>query len=212
VLRSAVIQSDGKGTSRPLGSNQTARGRALNRRVEVEFWYDDPLQELPDEPQLCPESAGAELLTRQYDPPWGTIADLEFVDGNPAVPAGYEEILARALDDIADKTNPRLRFVGYTRNERLARRTAAVYGDDIGLSASRARRAMELIAGDMQLEADQREFEGRGYVHSKDVVNAGFVQGETSHVAVEVVYDELAVLDDYEGVDITRVTRELSPH
>jgi flagellar motor protein MotB len=210
-LPTAVIQSDGKGTSRPLGSNQTARGRALNRRVEVEFWYDDPLQELPDEPQLCPESAGAELLTRQYDPPWGTIADLEFVDGNPAVPAGYEEILARALDDIADKTNPRLRFVGYTRNERLARRTAAVYGDDIGLSASRARRAMELIAGDMQLEADQREFEGRGYVHSKDVVNAGFVQGETSHVAVEVVYDELAVLDDYEGVDITRVTRELSP-
>jgi len=210
-LPTAAIQSDGKGTSRPLSSNQTARGRALNRRVEVEFWYDDPLQELPDEPQLCPESAGAELVTRQYDPPWGTIADLEFVDGNPVVPAGYEEILARALDDIADKTNPRLRFVGYTRNERLPRRTAAVYGDDIGLSSSRARRAMELIAEDMQLEADQREFEGRGYVHSKDVVNAGFVQGETSHVAVEVVYDELALLDDYEGVDITRVTRELSP-
>jgi flagellar motor protein MotB len=210
-LPTAAIQSDGKGTLRPLGSNQTARGRVLNRRVEVEFWYDDPLQELPDEPQLCPESAGAELVTRQYDPPWGTIADLEFVDGNPVVPTNYEEILARALDDIADKTNPRLRFVGYTRNERLPRRTAAVYGDDIGLSSSRARRAMELIAEDMQLEADQREFEGRGYVHSKDVVNAGFVQGETSHVAVEVVYDELALLDDYEGVDITRVTRELSP-
>ena len=210
-LPTAMIQSDGKGASRPLGSNQTARGRAINRRVEVEFWYDDPLQELPDEPQLCPESAGAELVTRQYDPPWGTIADLEFVDGNPVVPAGYEDTLARALGDVADKTNPRLRFVGYTRNERLSRRTAAVYGDDIGLSASRARRAMELIAGDMQLEADQHEFEGRGYVHSKDVVNAGFVQGETSHVAVEVVYDELAVLDDYEGVDVTRVTRELSP-
>ena len=56
-----------------------------------------------------------------------------------------------------------------------------------------------------------REFEGRGYVHADDVVNAGFVQGETSHVAVQVVYDELAILDDYEGVDITRVTRELKP-
>ena len=41
--------------------NATANGRALNRRVEVEFWYDDPLQELPDEPQLCPETAGAEI-------------------------------------------------------------------------------------------------------------------------------------------------------
>jgi hypothetical protein len=59
--------------------------------------------------------------------------------------------------------------------------------------------------------AAQTEFEGRGYVHSDDVVNAGFIQGETSHVAVRVVYDELAILDDYEGVDITRVTRELSP-
>ena len=206
-----MIESDGRGSERPLGSNETANGRALNRRVEVEFWYDDPLQELPDEPQLCPESAGAELVTKIYDPPWGRIADIDFVEGRPVVPAGYTDGLARALTDIADRTNPRLRFVGYTRNERLARRTAAVYGDDIGLSASRARRAMELIAGDMQLEARQREFEGRGYVHSDDVVNAGFVQGETSHVAVQVVYDELAVLDDYEGVDITRLTRELSP-
>ena len=56
----------------------------------------------------------------------------------------------------------------------------------------------------------QAEFEGRGYVHSDDVVNAGFIQGETSHVVVQVVYDELAVLDDYEGVDITPLTRELS--
>ena len=210
-LPTAVIESDGQGSSRPLGSNQTVQGRALNRRVEVEFWYDDPLQELPDEPQLCPESAGAVLVTKTYDPPWGSIADLDFADGQPVLPAGYSSILTRALTDVARKNNPRLRFVGYTRNERLSRRTAAVYGDDIGLSSSRARRAMELIAADMQLDEAQREFEGRGYVHSDDVVNAGFVQGDTSHVAVQVVYDELAVLDDYEGVDITRVTRELAP-
>ena len=210
-LPTAVIQSDGQGATRSLGSNQTVQGRALNRRVEVEFWYDDPLQELPDEPQLCPESTGAVMVTKIFDPPWGNIADLEFVDGQPVIPAGYASDLSRALGDVADKTSARLRFVGYTRNERLARRTAAVYGDDIGLSASRARRAMESIATDMQLDESQREFEGRGYVHSKDVVNAGFIQGETSHVAVEVVYDDLAILDDYEGVDITRVTRELSP-
>jgi flagellar motor protein MotB len=210
-LPTAAVLSDGEGAARPLGSNQTAQGRALNRRVEVEFWYDDPLQELPDEPQLCPESAGAEMVTKVYDPPWGTIADVNFVDGQPVIAAGLTGQMSRALGDIADKTNPRLRFVGYTRNERLPRRTAAVYGDDIGLSASRARRAMETIAADMQLGESQREFEGRGYVHSKDVVNAGFIQGETSHVAVEVVYDDLAILDDYDGVDITRVTRELSP-
>lgn len=211
ALPSAAIESDGKGASRPIGNNATAHGRALNRRVEVEFWYDDPLQDLPDEPQMCPEDIGAAIVTRVYDAPWGEIPSIEFVDGEPVVPANYTAILQRALNDVADKANPRLRFMGYTRNERLERRTAAVYGDDIGLSASRARRAMEVVTADMGLAAHETEFEGRGFVHSDDVVNAGFVQGETSHVAVLVVYDELAVLDDYEGVDITRITRELKP-
>jgi len=210
-LPTAMIESDGEGAARPLGSNQTDRGRALNRRVEVEFWYDDPLQELPDEPQLCPESAGAVLVTKTYDPPWGQISDIYFTDGQPVVPSGYTDVLARALSDVADKTNPRLRFVGFTRNERLQRRTASVYGDDIGLSASRARRAMEQVAAQMQLDDTSTEFEGRGYVHSSDVVNTGFTQGETSHVSVQVVYDELAVFDNYDGVDITRITRELTP-
>ena len=210
-LPTAQVDSDGRGATKPLSSNATAAGKALNRRVEVEFWYDDPLQELPDEPQLCPESAGAELVTKVYDPPWGEFTEIDFVEGKPVIPAGYTASLRRGLADVADKTRPRLRFVGYTRNERLARRTAAVYGDDIGLSASRARRTMESVRADMGLTVDQVEFEGRGYVHSDDVVNAGFLQGETSHVAVQVVYDELAILDDYEGVDITRITRELSP-
>jgi flagellar motor protein MotB len=210
-LPTSVVESDGRGASKPLASNATPQGRMLNRRVEVEFWYDDPLQELPNEPQLCPEDAGAEIVTRVYDPAWGDIEQINFVDGTPVVPPGYAATLERALADIADKTNARLRFVGYTRNERLERRTAAVYGDDIGLSSSRARRAMEAVLADMDAEATQAEFEGRGYVHSDDVVNAGFIQGETSHVAVQVVYDDLAILDDYEGVDITRLTRELEP-
>src|SRR5690606_41906496 len=84
------------------------------------------------------------------------------------------------------------RFIGYTGNERLERRTALVYDDDIGLSAARARRAMEEIAAELGLTEKQAEFEGRGYVHSSDVVNAGFIQGRESFVVVQVVYDEIA--------------------
>ncbi len=210
-LPTTIIESDGRGATKPLGSNETQQGRALNRRVEVEFWYDDPLVALSDEPQLCPEDSAAITVTKVYDPTWGQIPVIDFSEGSPVVPKGYAALLEKAFADVADKTNPRLRFVGYTRNERLARRTAAVYGDDIELSASRARRAMEQVVGDMQLEPGQAEFEGLGYVHSADVVNAGFIQGDTSHVAVQVVYDELAILDDYEGVDITRLTREVQP-
>ena len=63
-LPASAIESDGRGASHPLASNETARGRTLNRRVEVEFWYDDPLQELSDEPQLCPDDVD-ETVTRK---------------------------------------------------------------------------------------------------------------------------------------------------
>ncbi len=209
-LPASAIESDGRGASHPIGSNETAQGRSLNRRIEVEFWYDDPLQELSDEPQLCPDDT-EETVTRVYDPPWGSIPSLELENGQPIIPAGYAANLQRALTEIADRTNARLRFIGYTKNERLDRRTASVYGDDIGLSAARARRAMDALMQDPVLSGSRSEHEGRGYVQSDDVVNAGFTQDQDSFVRVQVVYDELLPLDNYEGVDITRLTQEVRP-
>jgi hypothetical protein len=54
----------------------------------------------------------------------------------------------------------RLRFVGYTSNERLDRRTAAVYGDDIGWSTARARRAMATVSERMALTERRRNSKG----------------------------------------------------
>ena len=209
-LPASAIESDGRGASHPLASNETAQGRRLNRRIEVEFWYDDPLQALPDEPQLCPDDAD-ETVTRVYDPPWGSIPSLALENGQPIIPQDYVANLRRALTDISDRTNARLRFIGYTKNERLDRRTASVYGDDIGLSAARARRAMDTLMQDPLLSGARSEHEGRGYVQSDDVVNAGFIQGQESFVRVQVVYDERLPLDNYEGVDITRLNQEVRP-
>jgi hypothetical protein len=103
----------------------------------------------------------------------------------------------------------RLRFIGHIANERLDRRAAMIYGDDIGLSAARARRVMESITPQLGPEASQAEFEGRGYVQTDDVVNAGFVEAATSRVDVQVVYDEQAVLDDLDGMNLQRLTREV---
>jgi len=210
-LPSSMVESDGRGASRPVAPNDTAQGRALNRRVEVEFWYDDPLQEFADEPQLCPGDGEEEMVTRVYDPSWGRLQPLALEHGQPIVPPGYAADLKRALGDVAGRANARLRFIGYTGNEELDRRTAAVYGDDVGLSAARARRAMEYLMQDPLLAGSVAEHEGRGYVQADDVVADGFVQGEESFVRVQVVYDEPLPLDDLEGVDVTRITRELEP-
>ena len=210
-LPNAAIQSEGRGASQPVASNDTQKGRALNRRVEVEFWHDDPLQDLPDEPQLCPDAPGAEIVTRVYNSGLGGIDPILLENGKPVIPDGFTDTLRRIMDQVSTKAHVRLQFIGYTGNKRLDRRTAAVYGDDIGFSMARARRAMAVVSEEMGLTEGQAEFDGRGYIQSDDVVNSGFIESDTSRVEVKVVYDELMVRDDYEGVEVTPLIREVHP-
>jgi len=210
-LPNDAVQSQGRGASHPVADNLTEQGRALNRRIEVSFWYDDPLQDLPDEPQLCPDAAGADTVSRVYNSPSGGIEPILFAKGQPVVPPGSTGQLRKVMHEINGKANVRLRFIGYTSNRRLDRRTAAIYGDDIGLSMARARRAMEAVCEQMDLAPEQAEYDGRGYVQADDVVNAGFIESDISKVKVQVVYDEPVILDDYEGVEITPITREVTP-
>ena len=208
-LSNREIDSDGRGASLPVASNDYETGRAANRRIEVEFWHDDSLEQTSDEPQLCPETAAAETVTRVYEPPAGNVKPVYFEKGQPVIPPGYVERLKRIMSEVADKGNVRVRFIGYTNNERLDRRTAMVYGDDVGLSTSRARRVKEAVQQLGQLTEVQTEFEGRGFVHSEDVVNAGFLKVGESRVEARVVYDDLAAIDDETGMEIERIVREV---
>jgi flagellar motor protein MotB len=207
-LANNAISSSGKGLKYPVASNGSEKGRSFNRRVEVEFWYDDPFEQFTEDPQACPESSGSETVTLTYDPATGPIRAIRFKDGNPVIPKGYSERIARVLKEAENKVNVRLSFIGYTNNERMDRRSAMVYGDDIGLSTSRARRAMEMVKAEMGLTDKQVEHEGHGFVHSDDVVSTGFIQFDDSRVEVKVLYDELALLDDQENLEIDRIDRE----
>ena len=206
-LPNRAITSDGRGADLPIASNESDKGRSINRRIEVEFWYDDALAELPDEPQVCPEQAAAETVTRVYDSPSGNVQPVYFDQGKPVMPLNYDGQLRMILNGLEGKANARLRFVGYTANERLDRRTMMIYGDDIGLSAARARRVKDLVMNKLNLSETQVEYEGRGNVQSTDVVNTGFANTDSSHVQIEAVYDDLATLDEEEGLEITRFKR-----
>jgi outer membrane protein OmpA-like peptidoglycan-associated protein len=75
-LTDVAVESVGKGATQQAASNDTPQGRAMNRRVEVEFWHDDPLQELPDEPQLCP-GCRAETVTKAMTPSGALIRSVQ---------------------------------------------------------------------------------------------------------------------------------------
>ena len=211
-LPNSAVASDGKGESRPVASNDTEKGRSLNRRVEVEFWHDDPFEDYTAQAQACPETAASETITLNYDPPTGPIKSVRLVKGEPVISTAYIQRLKKLMDEISDRSNVRLSFIGYTDNKRLSRRTAMVYGDDIGLSTARAKKVMEKIKAQLNLKDNQLVFEGRGFVHSKDVINTGFVQLDNSRVEVQIIYDELAVLEEDEGLDITRINQEATAH
>ncbi len=211
-LPNAMISSVGKGMAYPIASNGTEKGRSLNRRVEVEFWYDDPFEQFTAGSQACPDAAGAETITLTYDPPSGPINSIRFKQGKPVIPPGYIARLKKLLANVSNRTNVRLRFIGYTSDKRMNRRTAMVYGDDIGLSASRARRTMDLVQKKLKLKDRQVEFEGHGYVQSEDVITTGFIESDRSHVAVTILYDKLAVLDKLDGLKVERINREAKPH
>jgi len=212
LLPNAAVSSSGKGLKYPVASNGTEKGRSFNRRVEVEFWYDDPFEQYTEDPQVCPEAAASETVSLTYDPPAGPIKAIRFKDGQPVIPEGFTERLARTMEDVADKAHARLSFIGYTNNERMDRRAAMVYGDDIGLSTSRARRAMEMVQKEMGLSDKQVEYEGHGYVHSEDVVSTGFIQFDSSRVEVRILYDELALLDEQDNLEVEHIDRVAEKH
>ena len=89
-LPAAAVQSDGRGATTFVAPNDTPQGRALNRRIEVQFWYDDPLQELPEGPQMCPADAGKEIVTRIHQPTGGSLPTLQLEaarsSSRPALP------------------------------------------------------------------------------------------------------------------------------
>ena len=209
-LPSKAVESDGKGAANPISPNDTEAGRGANRRIEVEFWYDDAMQDLSSEPQLCPEAAGVETVTRIYNPPSGPIKPVAYADSKPVILEGYAERLRSLLVEVKDKSKVRLHFIGYTNNERLDRRAALAYGDDIGLSTARARTVMESIKASLGLKNEQVEHEGHGYVQSGDVVNAGFIEADESRVEVQIIYEEVVAFDNHDGLDISYLTREVT--
>ena len=191
-LPSRVFVSDGRGEHAGRAQRHRARARAEPPRRSPVL-ARRPAAGTARRASALPETRRQRSRDEGLRSALGQHRAAALEHGQPRrFPRATRSNCAARWTDIADKTNVRLRFIGYTANERLDRRTAAIYGDDVGLAAARARARWIRSAQEMDLAPSQAEHEGRGYVQSNDVVNAGFTQDDTSLVAVQVVYDEPA--------------------
>ena len=223
-LSNNAISAYGKGETAPVASNATPSGRALNRRIDIEIWHDDPRQQTADLPQACPGNAAGEMITVTYTDETPVIP---FKTGQPVYPNGFDARVRRILTELQDKANVRINIVGHTSNERLSRRAASVYRDHFGLSAARAETVKQQLMQQLSLSEQQLLIEGRGFLqplHKPDdspfapknfalnnAAAAQTVNPADARVELEFLYDELAEIEIDPNVDILPLQQEEPP-
>ncbi|GIX21592.1 MAG: hypothetical protein KatS3mg121_0375 [Gammaproteobacteria bacterium] len=223
-LPNRMITAVGKGETEPVASNADAQGRALNRRIEIEIWHDDPDPEAVETPRPCPGAAQSETVTAVYQDEKPVVF---FKAGDPVYPNGFFESVRRILDTLRDKPGLRINVVGHTSNEALSRRAAALYGDHFKLSLARAERVKAELARRLGLPEDRLLTEGRGFLEpyrraddspfarlrfeAAGAEEEGTVDPRDNRVELEFLYEEAAELVEDPNLVIERVQVDEPP-
>jgi hypothetical protein len=139
ALPPEAISYEWAGDTQPIASNLNQAGRALNRRVEIEVWYDEVAERVALEEFLVPHEIKRVKVCRME-----TVCKLRYVDGY-AKRARVQNLIAplrfgEGFENLRDKQNVVVKFTGYTDETPLTGRNARIYSNHVGLSKARARR------------------------------------------------------------------------
>lgn len=205
---------EGAGDSAPLADNNSARGRELNRRVEVSLWFDAPEDVLSvSGPQVCPVDAdGRDHIAERYQPDGqDPINAVGYQNGKPVINEQYLVQLKGLLERLKDKRNLRIVFAGYTESTLLNRRGAQAYGDNRGLSEARARTVRDAIQEALNLPSGMLSFEGKGISESTIIDQGRVLQSPDGYVDLEIWFDVPAPRDENIIAELIRVQRDTNP-
>ncbi len=154
-LPADAVSYDGAGDSKPIASNKTVAGKSKNRRVEVQVWYDEITETAIDKEvvvaaeklnriKVCRKETVCKLSYKKGNAKRARlrnlITPLRMEDGQSEIPPEFIRQIKEVLDNLHDKQNVMVRFVGHTDNLPLEDRQARIYGTHEALSKARARR------------------------------------------------------------------------
>ena len=149
-----AITYEWAGDTQPIASNLTEEGRALNRRVEVEVWYDEVHDAVQDKEVVVADQIkrikvcrtetvckmrfkeGQERRTRVRN----LVVPLRYEDETIPIPDDFTKQVKQALSNLQDKHGVTVRFIGYTDDAPLTGRDERIYGNQLSLSKARAHR------------------------------------------------------------------------
>ena len=154
------------GDSEPVASNATEAGREQNRRVEVEVWYDEKREALAMEEvvvsdetkrvKVCRTETVCKLRYREGHERRARIrnliAPLHIAEDTASVPDDFVRQVRQALDNLRDRQNVTVKFIGYTDDTPLEGRAARIYGTHLAVSKARAHRVARAIQDRLQLD------------------------------------------------------------
>ena len=197
-LPGEAVSYEWAGDQQPVASNATEAGRAQNRRVEVEVWYDEVKQGTALDEVLVKEEFQRIKVCRTQE-----VCRLRYIDGNERrtrvqnvvapvrfgeeaveVTPTYVEQIREAVAGLRDRHNVLVKFVGYTDDAPLSERNARIYGDHIGLSRAQARRVALAVQEELGLATSAVDSDGRG--SSRPLSSNATAQGRALNRRVEV--------------------------
>jgi len=193
-LADKQIHVIGQGYNSPIASNKSSRGRSLNRRVELQVWYDKKAPEQSEKSALETEIQWCDLVDDKartekkveyvkaaYDKP---VTPIGFKSGQYIIDQEYIDYLTKLVEELGGANNVSLHFIGHTDADRLSSSAAAKYKNNQGLSEFRAKHVQEFVQKALTLPDDRVSYEGRGA--SQALANNDTAAGKKKNRRVEL--------------------------